>query len=139
MTTLRGAKELRARLRAIKVSFKPIGRKWAETTVAEMRPSAPERTGKGRSTIRVKNASMTRATVSAIYYMGILDKGAKAHTITARPGKMLRFQVGGQAVFAKKVNIPAQRGLGFAADAAHEALRQNPMAQVLIEEWNRAA
>lgn len=139
MTTLKGSAELKARLRAIKVSFKPIGRRWAQATVAEMRPQAPDRTGKGKASIRVKNASMTKATVSAVYYMGILDKGNKAYPIAPRKAKRLVFKVGGQTVFAKKANIPARRGLHFAERAAHEALRQNPMAGELIDAWNRAA
>lgn len=139
MSTLRGSAELKARLRAIKVSFKPIGRQWAQTTVNEMRPQSPERTGKGQSTIRVKNASMTKATVAAIYYMGILDKGAKAYTITPKKAKRLVFRVGGNTVFAKKASIPARRGLHFAGRAAAAALRQNPMALELIDQWNRAA
>jgi hypothetical protein len=136
---LRGAPELRARLQALKVAFKPIGRKWAETTVTVMRPQVPVKTGKGRSTVRVKNASMTRATVSAIYYMGILDKGAKAHTFGPRRAKMLRFEVGGRTVFAKRVTQRARAGMGFAGRAGREALRRNPMAATLIGQWNRAA
>lgn len=140
MSTLKGGAELKARLRAIKVSFKPIGRRWAQTTVEEMRPQAPDgRTGRGRGSIRVKNASMTRATVSALYYMGILDKGNKAYTVVPKKAKRLVFKVGGQTVFAKKANIPARSGLHFAGRAAQEALRQNPMAAELIKQWNAAA
>ena len=139
MTHLKGTTQLRARMMAIKRSFKPIGKKWAETTVSEMRPSAPRRTGKGAASIRVKNASMTRATVSSIYYMSILDKGHKAYPVVPRKGNVLRFQVGGNTVFARKVNIPARSGMGFAGRAANSSLRQNPMAQTLIDEWNKAA
>lgn len=139
MSELVGATQLRARLKAIKLSFKPIGRKWAETTVNEMRPDAPRKTGKGVRTIRVRNASMTRATVSAVYYMSILDKGSQAHDITPRRGKLLRFEAKGRVVFARRTHIPARSGMHFASKAANEALRQNPMAEVLIDQWNKAA
>lgn len=139
MSSIKGAPQLRARLRAIKVSFKPIGREWAEDTIDELRPRSPHRTGKGISSYRVKNSTMTKATVSGIYYMSMLDKGTKAHDIVPRRASVLRFQVGQRAVFAKKVHIKAKQGLHFAKRAALEAMRQNPMAEALIKEWNKAA
>jgi len=137
--SLQGATQLRARLTAIKQSFKPIGRAWAESTIQVMRPQSPHRTGRGAASFRVKNATQKRATVSAIYYMAILDKGSKAHTIVPRKAKTLRFEVGGKAVFARRVNIRARQGTHFALRAAKEALRRNPMAEQLIKEWNSAA
>ena len=138
-TNLQGAPQLRARLKAIKESFRPIGRKWATSTTRHARTSAPNRTGKGRRSIRVKSASQRKATVVANYYMAILDKGAKAYTIVPRKKPNLVFQAGGRTVFAKKVNKPATRGLGFAGRAARDGLRDNPMADELIRQWNSAA
>jgi hypothetical protein len=137
--SLQGGPQLRARLKALKLAFKPVGKAWAETTIAVMRPQAPHRTGRGAASLRVKNATQKRATVSAIYYMAILDKGSKAHTIVPRKAKTLRFEVGGKAVFARRVNIRARQGTHFAIRAAKEALRRNPMAESLIAEWNAAA
>ena len=37
-------------------------------------------------------------------YAGMLDQGLKAHVIRPRRAKALRFVVGGQVVFARKVN-----------------------------------
>jgi len=138
-SNLRGAPELRARLKAIKQTFKPVGRQWADTTAALIKPQVPERTGKGRRSVRRKNASQTRATVAAIYYVGILDKGAKAHDITPRKAKTLAFQAGGRTVFSKRVHKPASRGRRFAIRASQESLRRHPMAETLIQMWNRAA
>lgn len=138
-STLKGAPELKARLRAIKQTFKPIGREWADTTVTLVKPQVPERTGKGRRSVRRKNASMKRATVSALWYVGVLDKGAKAHTIEPRKAKALRFQSSGRTVFSKKVHKPATRGRGFAIRASRESLRRHPMAETLIKMWNSAA
>ena len=139
MTNLQGSSQLKARLTAIKQSFKPIGRQWSDTTAQLIKPQVPERTGKGRRSVRRKNASMKRATVSAIYYVGILDKGAKAHTIEPRKASSLKFQAGGRTVFSKRVHKPATRGRRFAIRAANESLRRNPMAETLIKEWNSAA
>lgn len=137
--SLKGGPELRARLRAIKLSFKPVGREWADETAKVMRTIAPSDTGKGKQTIRRKNATQRRATVAAIYYLGIVDKGSRPHDITAKPGKTLAFRVGGRTVFAKKVHQRGLRGRQFAIRASREALRRHPMAQSLIDQWNRAA
>lgn len=104
------------------------------------KPSVPiGKTGKGRRSVRVKNASMTRASVSAVYYVAILDKGAKAHTITARRSSSLVFPIGGRTVFAKQVHKPEQRGLHFAKRASERAIRENPLAQTCVDLWNKAA
>lgn len=139
MSTLRGGPELKARLRAIKLSFKPIGKAWAESTRDAAKPIVPVRTGKGRLSVRVKNASQMRATVSAVYYLAILDKGSKAYSITPRNKNTLVFQSNGRTIFAKKVNKPAQRGLGFGRRASAEGLRKHPMALEVIRQWNEAA
>lgn len=138
--TLKGSPQLRARLKAIKTSFKPIGREWADTTAALARPHVPVRTGKGRASVRRKNASQKLASVSARHYVGILDKGAKAHDIVPRRAPALVFKGhGGRTIFSKRVHKPAQRGLGFAKRAATESLRRHPMAETLIRQWNDAA
>lgn len=136
---LRGSREFKARCQAIKQTFKPAGRKWAQRTAELSKPAVPSRTGKGRRSVRVKNASMTRATVSAIYYVAILDKGAKAHTIVPRRASRLVFQAGGQTIFARKVNKPEQRGIHFAERASQRAIREHPLAQTCIDMWNGAA
>lgn len=140
MSQLKGAPQLRSRLKAIKVAFKPIGRQWADTTAQMARPHVPVRSGKGRASVRRKNASQTRATVAAIYYVGILDKGAKAHDIVPRGKSALVFKgSSGRTIFSKRVHKPAQRGLHFARRASQDSLRRHPMAEALIKEWNGAA
>lgn len=138
-STLKGSPELKARLKAIKQTFKPVGRQWADTTVQLVKPQIPERSSKGRRSVRRKNASMKRATVAAIHYVGILDKGAKAHTIEPRKAKSLRFNDGNRTVFSRKVHKPATRGRGFAIRASRESMRRHPMAEELIRQWNDAA
>ena len=147
---LRGSPELRARLRAIKLSFKPIGKSWADETARRAKVYAPRRTGKGMKSIRRKNATQRKATVYGIWYLRFVDRGTKPHTIrpksasgSQRGGKgtarMLRFQTGGQTIFAKQVRHPGIRRRMFALRASREALRRHPMAQTLIDEWNKAA
>jgi hypothetical protein len=136
---LKGGKELRARLRALRVAFKPIGRTWADGTVEAARPKVPQRTGRLRKSIRVKNATLKRATVAAHFTAFFVDAGPKRHAINAKKADRLIFQAGGRTIFAKRVNHPGYRGRPFRAQAAHESLRRNPMAQQIIRQWNEAA
>lgn len=136
---VKGTRQLQARMRAIKTVFRPIGRKWGTATVRHARPIAPKRTGKGARSIRVRTNSQRRTTVVANYYMAILDKGSKRHVIVPRKASRLVFPANGRTVFAKKVDKPAMRGLGFGSRAGKAALRDVPMAQELIDLWNRAA
>jgi hypothetical protein len=139
MSNIRGKAELNARLRALKLAFKPIGRSWAKETVTLSKPQVPVRTGKTRRSLRVRHANQRRATVYGSFVASILDKGAKPHTINAKPGKHLIFSAGGRTIFARKVHHRGVRGRRYATRAAREALRRTPMAQHLIDQWNQAA
>jgi hypothetical protein len=138
---LKGSAEYKARLKAIKQTFRPYGRKWATAGTRHARRDAQftNRSGKGRKSIRVKTASQKRATIVASYYVAMLDKGTKAHTIVPRRAPSLVFPIGGRTVFAKKVNKPAMRGMGFGRKAADAALKDVPMVNELIKQWNSAA
>jgi hypothetical protein len=140
--TLKGSPELKARLKAIKQTFRPYGRKWATATTKRARSGArfQDRTGKGRRSIRVKSASQKRATVVANYYVAILDRGNKQYTITPRRAANLVFTGSdGRTVFTKKVTRRARSGMGFGKRAADAALKDVPMAAELIRQWNDAA
>ncbi len=135
---LKGKSQLNARLRAIKQTFKPIGKAWADDDVAENRRRVPVRTGHLRDSFRVKDATPTKARVVGSPVANFIDAGTKAHDEIAK-GNAMRFAIGGKTMFAKKVHkraTPAQR---FKRDAALEALRKNPMAVELIKQWNNAA
>jgi hypothetical protein len=147
---LRGTREFKARLRAVRKAFKPVGRAWADETVRLAKPQAPVRTGKGRRSIRRRNANQKRATVVAAWYMRFQDRGAKPHVIRPKSvsgskrggvgtARSLRFEAGGRTIFARKVNHPGIRARLFATRAAQAALRRSHLADVLIDEWNRAA
>ena len=138
-TNVRGSRELRARLRAIKQTFKPAGREWAEEAAEIMSHAVPVRSGRLQRSFRVKNASQRRASVAAHFTAFFIDAGTVAHQIKARKAPRLIFSVGGNTIFAKKVNHPATKAQPFRERSAKEALRRKPMAQKLIELWNRAA
>ena len=139
MATLRGARELRRRLKAIRTVFKPVGKRWADETASRAKRYVPKRTGKTAASIRRKNASMKKATVQAVYTAQILSKGSQPHVIRPRKARAMKFSTGGAPVFAKKVNHRGHKGNDFARRAAGEALERNPMAQELVDLWNGAA
>lgn len=137
--SLKGARELRARLRALRLAFKPAGKVWADDTAKLMRPQVPVKTGRLRKSIRRRNATQRKATVVAHHTAYFVDKGPVTHRIQPKRSRMLRFEAGGRTVFAKSVRHPGYRGRPFRHRAALEALKRNPMAQAVIEEWNKAA
>lgn len=138
-SSVRGSRELRARLRAIQQTFKPAGREWAEEAAEIMSHAVPVRSGRLQRSFRVKNASQRRASVAGHFTAFFIDAGTKAHEIKARKAPRLIFNVGGNTIFAKKVNHPATKAAPFRERSAQEALRRKPLVTKLIELWNRAA
>lgn len=133
---LKGTPEFRARLRAIQTTFKPVGKKWADTTAAVAKPMVPVRTGTLRRSIRRRNATLKRATVVANFTAFFVDAGTKRHTIVPKKASSLVFQSQGRTVFARKVDHPATRPQPFRDRAAAEGMRRTPMADILIQLWN---
>ena len=134
-----GTKQLNARLKAIRQTFKPAGKEWAEETVNQMRSRVPQKSGRLHRSFRVKNATQRKATVAGHYTAFFVDKGTVAHVIKPRKSPNLIFRVEGRTIFTKKVNHPRTRAQPFRERASLEALRRRPMAATLIKLWNRAA
>lgn len=136
--SLKGSPELKARLRAIGLSFKPIGRSWADETVKLYRQHTHSVTGETRRSIRRRNATQRRATVVGSFKVRFLNAGTKAHTERPRNKRSLRFQDSGRTIFAKKVNHPRTTGSHYLRRDALQALSNHPMATELIRQWNDA-
>jgi hypothetical protein len=136
---LKGSPELRARLKAIRQTFKPVGRAWAETTRDELARRTPRKTGKTAASYRVRNATQRKATVVGSFVANFIDAGTKAHDEVPRHAKALRFTEANRTIFSKKVHHPRVGARPFKRAAAQEGLRRNPMAAVLIKQWNDAA
>jgi hypothetical protein len=137
---LKGAPELRARLKALKTVFKPIGREWAEETRDLAKRAVPVRSGRLQRSFRVKNASQRKATVVGHYSAYFIDAGTRAHDERPRRAKAMRFATkGGHIMFAKKVHHPATKARPFRRASADEALRRRPILQYVIDAWNKAA
>jgi len=139
VSSLKGGDELRRRIKAMGLVFKPLGRKWGDRTVQRFRPAVPQRTGATRASFRVGSATARRATVRGSFVAFFIDKGPKAHVITPKAHRFLAFQVNGQPVFARQVHHRGYRGRPFRHRQALEALDDIDMAGLLTEAWNRAA
>jgi hypothetical protein len=142
VANLQGADQLKARLKAVHLAFKPLGRQWADTAVELARPrlpvrSASMRAGDGHSpgrlhgSIRRLTATQKVAKVGAHYTAYFIDAGVKPHSMTKRAAGQDR------TVFAAK--HPGYRARPFRVYIAHESLRRHPMAETIIAEWNRGA
>ena len=107
-----GADDLKARLRSMGQSFKPMGKDWANTTARQSASSAPRRSGKLARSFKVRTATARRAIVDAIWYAKFTNAGTRPHTITSKGGGLI-FKDGGQTIFTKKVKHPgsARHGL----------------------------
>lgn len=137
-STLKGGPELAARLKALRVEFKGVGKEWGSHAVARMRPRVPSRTGRLRRSFRA-TASQRRAAVKAHFTAFFIDAGTAPHLITPRRRDALAWRDGGRTIFAKKVNHPRTRAQPFRAEAARRALHETAGADELIKAWNRAA
>lgn len=136
---LRGSRELRARLRAIKTVFKPVGRQWTEETTRLARSRVTVRTGATRNSIRRKNASMTRASVVATGGARFLEAGTVPHPIRAKKVSAMKFNAAGQPRFAKRVKHPGSRKQPFLRQSGRDALAKIDMLRDLLDLWNKAA
>ena len=136
---LKGSRELRSRLRAIKTVFKPVGRQWTDETTRLARSRVRVVSGRTRNSIRRKNASLTKAAVVATGGARFLEAGTVAHPIKAKKMTALKFNASGQPRFAKKVKHPGMRRQPFLRRSGADALRKIDMLQDLVDLWNKAA
>ena len=77
-----------------------------------------DRSGETRGSIKgewrgVSQGGFVRAGGASLF----LENGTRAHTISARPGGMLRFVVNGQVLFRKIVRHPGTRATHFVGEA----------------------
>ena len=83
---------------------------------------------------------MRRATVVGHFTAYFVDAGTKKHAIRPKSRTRMAWQgTEGKTIFAKRVNHPGVRARPFRERAAKEGLRRVPLAQELVELWNRAA
>jgi hypothetical protein len=138
---LHGARELRARFKALRQVFKPLGRDWADRTVAQARGRVRVSSGKTRGSIRRKHATQRKAAVTASYGARFLDKGTVPHQLRAKRFAAMSFAHSktGQPVFTRRVKHPGGRPFPFLRVSAREQLHSDNNIDHVIRAWNRAA
>jgi Bacteriophage HK97-gp10, putative tail-component len=104
-------------------------REASRQVVNRARVLAPVRTGRLRSSIRAEPPRIfsLRGSVtvgSDLEYAAHVNDGTRAHKITAKNAKALRFHIGGKLVFVKSVNHPGTKGTKFLDRALREVAAQ---------------
>lgn len=133
--SLKGGPELMARLGALGASFIPIARRWQREAIDAGRPRIPSRTGATRRSLRPGRYGRKFARVEGSYIAYFIDSGVKPHG--PKRATTLAWQGSGGTIFAKRVK--GYRKRPFRARMAREGLRQTPMAQTVVDQWNGAA
>jgi hypothetical protein len=132
--TLKGGPALRARLANLAALPKGFAGVWADETVDKIKATKPHSTRPASSRFTTK-VTERRAGVYGAFWWIFVDRGTKAHDITARKAKALRFQAKGQTIFAKKVHLRRMRRRPFISKAAQGALHDNGT-ELIIQSWN---
>lgn len=87
-----------------------------------MRDKAPVRTGFLRSSITTHVGRDSVEVAPTAFYVPFVEYGTRPHIIEPVRASVLAFEVGGEAVFAKRVQHPGFTGAFFVRDAKAEAL-----------------
>jgi len=108
-----------------------------EQTVNQARAEATRRvpvdTGALRDDISVDRGDTWAKLFNTLHYAPHVNFGTEAHTIEPDSAEALRFEVGGEEVFAAKVEHPGTDPTYYMTDAALEAFREMPKR---IEAWD---
>ena len=65
-----------------------------------------------------------KVVTSSIHYGGAPERATRPHIIRPRRARVLRFQVGGKTVYARKVNHPGTRARNILRDGVRRAGRR---------------
>ena len=107
---------------ALESGLEGLLRSFAERVVEAARSKAPKRTGYLASQI----SSVVEGDSAAIYakapYSAYVEFGTRPHLIQPRRAKALRFEVGGEEVFATRVQHPGTAPQPYLFPAAYEAI-----------------
>lgn len=161
MAELLGYQQLQARLHAIGggQAGTSIMKTLGLSVVREAKLIVPRKTGNLGRSIHLQSASATQATVVAsANYAGFVEYGTRPHTITPRVASVLAWAPGAAGgkfrrltgstrsgvasssmIFAKSVHHPGTRANPFLLTGARLAVSRSGLANLIVQEWNRAA
>jgi hypothetical protein len=135
--TLRGAREFRHRLEAIRHTAESVAQDWADEDVRRVRSEIQRRTGETAASVHVESVTLEGARVVGSPVVNFLASGTKAHIEVPTNAQAMRFVIGGRTIFSKRVNHPATKGNPSIRQAAGDALRG--FSDALYRLWNKAA
>lgn len=131
---IRGGSALRARLKNMANLPPEFTGVWAETAAQRIRETKPPSTRPASSRFTTK-ATARRGGVYGAFWWIFIDRGTKAHDITPRKAKALRFEKGGETIFARKVHRKRMRRRPFISKAAQGALADLG-SDLIVQSWN---
>ncbi|MEM0445561.1 MAG: HK97 gp10 family phage protein [Nitrososphaerota archaeon] len=126
---LQGLEELRALLGRLSDGLgQGVGsaaQEIARLFMDEARAKAPVRTGALRESIRMRREEGGKAVVEALApYAGYVEYGSGPHVIEPGRAAVLRFEAGGETVYARRVRHPGSRPSPYWRPAFEEAGRE---------------
>lgn len=95
----------------------------ANQILAEMEVRVPVRTGNLRRSLSIEvhgDSVVIGPNSEQAPYAGYVEFGTKPHTISAKSGGYLVFEIGGRKVFARKVHHPGTRPQPYVMPAFNE-------------------
>jgi len=121
---VKGLKELRKILERIPDHLRNILDDLTKETYEKAVQYAPVRTGFLRRNIIWRVEGLTGYVISQAPYSAFVEFGTRPHMIFPRRARALRFEVGGQVIFARYVRHPGTRGQFFMRRALYDALNR---------------
>ncbi|MDR1169083.1 MAG: HK97 gp10 family phage protein [Heliobacteriaceae bacterium] len=107
--------------------------KVGQEIVDEAQMTAPVKTGKYKRSIRYYKRS--KQVIANAPYSAALEYGVRVRIIKPKNGKALKFEVGGETVFAKEVHQKARPARAIMRNAARHM--QARVGAIFIDEFKR--
>jgi hypothetical protein len=122
------------------ISIPYIGAAFVKEVVGEgyylVRQEAPVRTGEMRRSVQQRSSGLEGEVMVGAPYAVFVASGTQPHIIRPVRAQALRFEVGGDVVFAKRVQHPGTQPNPFVERAARRLLRVIP--EVFERIWKRS-
>ena len=119
----------------MKRAMEGLIRRTADLAETEMRRRAPVRTGELRRSIkkRIDVPNLSAEIGPGVKYAIFVEMGTRPHVIRPVRARALRFEVGGEVVFAAYVHHPGTKPQPFVRGTAEEVRRRIP--GLWLEAW----
>jgi hypothetical protein len=135
---LKGAREAKARARAIQAAPQKVRKDWQKRAVQITKAATPSVTGKTRRSIKARHGGGDTAQVVGNAPVLFIDRGVKAHDIEPVRRRALKFK-GREAIFRPKAHKPRQAAKPYLKKAARLAMEAVDPEDAVIRLWNGAA